>query len=102
MNNASPTPAGPHDAFLAAAVREAEASGQAPNKIALIKRLREHTGMGLAEAKFTVENYGVRHGIYNMARPAPPVVVVVILAALLALAGVLMAWWLAARPMPGP
>jgi ribosomal protein L7/L12 len=56
-----PTPQSPHeryDAIIATAMAEAQARGESLSKIALIKVLREHTGIGLSEAKLAVERYG--------------------------------------------
>lgn len=54
------------DEILTAAVREAEARGDTPGKIAMIKLLREQTGIGLRDAKMAVENYGSRNGVESL------------------------------------
>ena len=60
--NLSPGPF-PFEDILAAAQREAQARGESPNKIDMIKVLRQRTGLKLKAAKDVVEDYGRRQAI---------------------------------------
>jgi hypothetical protein len=83
------TPAGPYDALLLTELRAFEAEGKPAGKIQMIKALRTQTGIGLREAKFAVENFGVRYGIESLVHPPAGSAVTLLIGGLILLAGLL-------------
>ena len=85
--NPSPGPI-PYDDILAAAQRQAQARGESPNKIAMIKVLRQRTGLDLKFAKDAVEDYGRRHSIeWATTWTGVPILVLAVVAAIAVVAG---------------
>ena len=57
-------PVGPHDEWLTEELARLRAADQGGfPKLLLIKGLRDHTGLGLKEAKDIVDDYGRRNGL---------------------------------------